>query len=125
MDTPAITGLPVTRPTPRVGRTSDRRPQDNRQRFDDVFERSDDHADDLPEEEVETPSARKLQTHGVRIRRDDQEGPQDCVLPRLVQLRLFRGRGKLWSRLDRLFSEFRFGPISDTLSAMASQAPVG
>ena len=55
----------------------------------------------------------------------DQERPQDCVLPRLVQLRLFGGRGRVWSRLDRLFSEFRFGPISDTLSAMESQALVG
>ncbi len=55
----------------------------------------------------------------------DEEGPQDSVLPRLVQLRLFGGRRKLWSRLDRLFSEFRFGPISDTLSAMESKELVG
>ncbi len=55
----------------------------------------------------------------------DQERPQDCVLPRWVQLRLFGGRRKLWSRLDRLFSEFRFRPIADTLSAMESQALAG
>ena len=55
----------------------------------------------------------------------DQEQPQDYVLPRWVQLRLFGGRRKLWSRLDRLFSEFRFRPIADTLSAMESQALAG
>ena len=55
----------------------------------------------------------------------DQERPRDFVLPRWVQLRLFGGRGGVWSRLDRLFSEFCFCPISDTLYAMDSQAPVG
>ncbi len=55
----------------------------------------------------------------------DQERPQDRVLPRLTQLRLFGGRRRVWSRLDRLFSEFRFGPIADTLSSMESQALVG
>ena len=55
----------------------------------------------------------------------DQEPPQDRVLPRWVQLRLFGGRRKLWARLDRLFNEFRFCPIADTLSEMESQALVG
>ena len=55
----------------------------------------------------------------------DQERPQDHMLPPLVKLRLFGGRGRLWSRLDRLFKEFRFRPIADTLSAMESQALVG
>ena len=55
----------------------------------------------------------------------DWERPPDRVLPRLVQLRLFGGRRKLWSRLERLFTEFRFGPIADTLSTMESQALVG
>ena len=55
----------------------------------------------------------------------DQERPQDCVIPRLVRLRLFGGRRKLWARLDRLFTEFRFRPISDTLSAMEAEALVG
>ncbi len=55
----------------------------------------------------------------------DQECPQDFLLPRLVQLRLFGGRGNVWRRLDRLFSEFRFGPIADTLASMESQARVG
>ena len=55
----------------------------------------------------------------------DQERPQDLVLPRLVQLRLFGGRAGVWPRLERLFSEFRFRPIVDTLSFMESQAVVG
>ncbi len=55
----------------------------------------------------------------------DPECPNDRALPRLLKLRLFGGRGRVWSRLDRLFSEFRFRPISDTLSAMESRAPVG
>ena len=55
----------------------------------------------------------------------DQERPQDGALPRLVRLRLFGGRRKLWSRLERLFTDFRFRPIADTLSTMESQALVG
>jgi polysaccharide deacetylase family protein (PEP-CTERM system associated) len=55
----------------------------------------------------------------------DQERPRDRVLPRVVQLRLFGGRKRAWSRLDRLFGEFRFGPIADTLSSMDSQGLVG
>ena len=55
----------------------------------------------------------------------DQERSPDRVLPRLVQLRLFGGRRKLWSRLERLFTDFRFRPIADTLSTMESQALVG
>lgn len=55
----------------------------------------------------------------------DQERPRDVVLPRLVQLRLFGGRERVWHRLDRLLSEFRFGPITDTLATMESQARVG
>ena len=55
----------------------------------------------------------------------DQERPQDCVLPRMLHLRLFGGRERVWPRLDRLFSEFRFRPIVDTLSSMESQALVG
>ena len=55
----------------------------------------------------------------------DQERPQDRALPRLIQLRLFGGRRRAWSRLDRLFSEFRFSPIADTVSSMEAQALVG
>ncbi len=55
----------------------------------------------------------------------DQELPAHVVLPPLVRLRLFGGRGKAWSRLDRLLSEFRFGPISHTLAAMESQVLAG
>ena len=55
----------------------------------------------------------------------DPERPTDVDLPRLVRLRLFGGIGRVWSRLDRLFDEFRFGPIAETLSAMDSQALVG
>ena len=55
----------------------------------------------------------------------DQERPDHVVLPALVRLRLFGGRGRVWSRLDRLFSEFRFRPIAETLFAMESQALVG
>ena len=55
----------------------------------------------------------------------DQERPKNRVLPRIVQLRLFGGRRKVWDRLDRLLSEFRFRPIADTVSAMESQAVVG
>ena len=77
MDTPAITGLPLTPPTLRIGRTRDRGPRDNRRRFEDIFERGSDQSGDTPEEEVETPSARDLQTRHINIRRDDLEGPQD------------------------------------------------
>jgi len=55
----------------------------------------------------------------------DSESPDDYPLPRLLKLRLFGGRGRTWSRLDRLFREFRFRPISDTLMAMDSTALVG
>ena len=55
----------------------------------------------------------------------DQERPKHVVLPPLVRLRLFGGRGRAWSRLDRLFGEFHFRPISHTLVAMESQALVG
>jgi polysaccharide deacetylase family protein (PEP-CTERM system associated) len=55
----------------------------------------------------------------------DPQRPQDCVLPRLLLLRLFGGRERAWARLDRLFRDFRFGPIADTVSSMDSQAVAG
>jgi polysaccharide deacetylase family protein (PEP-CTERM system associated) len=54
----------------------------------------------------------------------DQRRPSDAVLPRMVQLRLFGGRGRVWGRLEKLFREFRFRPMRDTVSSMKSQALV-
>jgi polysaccharide deacetylase family protein (PEP-CTERM system associated) len=41
--------------------------------------------------------------------------------PRLQRLRTFAGRGRIGQRLERLLSEFEFGPIRDTVAGMAAE----
>jgi hypothetical protein len=45
--------------------------------------------------------------------------------PRLQRLRTFAGRARIRERLDRMLSEFEFGPIRDTVERLAAQQPHG
>jgi polysaccharide deacetylase family protein (PEP-CTERM system associated) len=55
----------------------------------------------------------------------DLRRPTDREFPKLVKLRLFGGIHRVWPRLDRLFTEFRFRPMAETLASMDSEALVG
>jgi polysaccharide deacetylase family protein (PEP-CTERM system associated) len=44
----------------------------------------------------------------------------DVEAPRIQMIRTFRGRTQTWPRMDRLLSQFRFGPVDQTLRAMES-----
>jgi len=55
----------------------------------------------------------------------DDSKPRDARFPPLVKLRLFGGRSRVFSRLDRLCREFRFGRMGDTFAAMQAGAVVG
>lgn len=43
--------------------------------------------------------------------------------PLLQRVRTFAGRTRSWARLERLFDEFAFGPVADTLVEMAGRDP--
>jgi len=42
----------------------------------------------------------------------------DVAASKLQMIRTFYGMGRIWSRMERLFREFRFGRIADTVASM-------
>jgi hypothetical protein len=47
----------------------------------------------------------------------------DVDAPLLQRIRTFAGRRRCWRRLERLFDDFAFGPVADTLGEMQGPAP--
>lgn len=51
----------------------------------------------------------------------DDWAPRIPDAPRLQMIRTFHGRRRTWSRLDRMFREFRFGPVAGSLETVLAQ----